>query len=89
VVDISQQWDQNCDYLIKTDDFIQWEKAHGAIPPGVKLNLTINIYYQNMGSKIVLRDILFYFCEIYVSNKTLFRPIYSALINPELLFLIG
>ncbi len=32
VVDISQQSAQNRDYLIKPDDFIQWEKAHGAIP---------------------------------------------------------
>ena len=32
VVDVSQQSAQNRDYLIKPGDFIQWEKAHGAIP---------------------------------------------------------
>ena len=32
VVNVSQQSAQNRDYLIKPDDFIQWEKTHGAIP---------------------------------------------------------
>ena len=32
VVDVSQQSAQNRDYLINPDDFIRWEKAHGAIP---------------------------------------------------------
>ena len=32
VVDVSSKANQNRDYLISADDFLQWEKKHGMIP---------------------------------------------------------
>ena len=34
VVDVSKQSAANPDYLVSTDDFLQWEKANGQIPKG-------------------------------------------------------
>lgn len=34
VVDVSKKCEANPDYLIATDDFLQWEKANGSLPKG-------------------------------------------------------
>ena len=34
VIDVTKECTSNSDYLITTDDFLNWEKAHGKIPTG-------------------------------------------------------